>query len=84
MYFHSKSFAVYYAAYYCLCFYGLINRGDKIRQDQVRYLREWNTSYDVNGDQTVTFTLPQNIQDNDYLFFTTRNDVSIYINGELR
>ena len=37
-----------------------------------------------SGDQLLTTTLPQDVVDNEYLYFDTRKDASVYINGELR
>ena len=33
---------------------------------------------------TIYATLPEGIRDNEYLFFTTRKDVEVYVGGELR
>ncbi len=65
-------------------FYGLINRGDKIGTDEVQFVENWKTDYGEDGAQLISSTLPQNLQANEYLFFETRKDVYVYINGELR
>ncbi len=65
-------------------FYGLIDRGDVIKSEPVQFLNDWSEEYDENGNQVISTSLPQNLMDNEYLFFDTRKDVSIYINGELR
>ena len=65
-------------------YFGLINRGDVLKEDPLQYVRDWTILDDENGTQTIRSTIPQNIRDNEYLFFDIRKDVSIYINGELR
>lgn len=65
-------------------FYGLINRGDVIPNDPVRFIDDWSVNPKDNGDQELRSILPQNIMDNEYLYFETRKDVAVYINGELR
>ena len=65
-------------------YFGLIRRGDIIQRESIRYVENWNVETDENGDQIVTNTLPADVKSNEYLFFDTRNDVSVYINGELR
>ena len=65
-------------------FYGLINRGDVISSDPVQFVDNWDIVSGENGDQILSTTLPQNIEENEYLYFETRKTVSVYINGELR
>ena len=65
-------------------FYGLINRSDEIKRESVRSLINWTASKDADGAQSLDAFLPQDIKDNEYLFFETRKDVAVYINGELR
>lgn len=65
-------------------FYGLINRGDVISSDPVQFVDNWDIVSRENGDQILSTTLPQNIEENEYLYFETRKTVSVYINGELR
>ena len=65
-------------------FYGIINRGDVIPNDPVRFIDDWSVIPKDNGDQELRSILPQNIMDNEYLYFETRKDVAVYINGELR
>lgn len=65
-------------------YYGLINRGVVVEKETVTILEDWNVVYAKDGDQTISLILPQDIKDNEYLFFETRNDVSVYINDELR
>ena len=65
-------------------FYGLIKRGDIIQSEPVNFVENWDVAYSENGDQTLTTTLPADVKANEYLFFETRNDVSVYIDGVLR
>lgn len=65
-------------------YYGFINKGEKIERDKVQRVSGWSVTDSDEETQTISTTLPQDIQDNEYLYFDTRNDVSIYINGELR
>ncbi len=37
-----------------------------------------------DAEQTVTAALPQKIEDGENLYLETRNDVSVFIGGELR
>ena len=69
---------------FVLLFYGLIDRGDVLEGISVRYVKDWNVIYGEDGDQTVSAVLPEGLQANEYLYFETRNDVAVYINGELR
>ena len=65
-------------------FYGLIKRGDEIKKDPVLFLENWTVSDREDGTQSIEGILPQDIRNNEYLFFETRKDVSVFINGELR
>ena len=65
-------------------YYGFINKGEKIERDKVQRVSGWSVTDSDEETQTISTTLPEDIQDNEYLYFDTRNDVSIYINGELR
>ncbi len=65
-------------------FYGLIDRGDEIKRESVRILEDQTIRDREDGSQTIDLILPQDIKDNEYLFFDTRKDVAVYINGELR
>ncbi|SEQ95677.1 Signal transduction histidine kinase [Lachnospiraceae bacterium NE2001] len=69
---------------FVLVFYGLINRGDVVERDQVRFMEKWDISEDDDGCQILSSFLPDGVEDNEYLYFATRKDVSVYINGELR
>ncbi len=64
--------------------YGLIDRGDVIEKETVRFIKDWNITENENGDQTLTTILPGDIKDNEYLYFDTRKDVYVYVNGEFR
>ena len=69
---------------FVLIFYGLIDKGDVLEGISIQYVKDWDISYGEGGDQTVRAVLPEGLQDNEYLYFETRNDVAVYINGELR
>ena len=64
--------------------YGLINRGDVIGSESVRFMENWTVEEGNDGSQVLRSTLPQAIKNGEYLCFETRKDVSVYINGELR
>ena len=64
--------------------YGFINRGDVIGSESVRFMENWTVEEGNDGSQVLRSTLPQAIKNGEYLFFDTRKDVSVYINGELR
>ena len=65
-------------------YYGLINRSDVIERESIRQVKDWAVKEEKSGDQLLTTTLPQDVVDNEYLYFDTRKDASVYINGELR
>ncbi len=65
-------------------YYGFINKGDVIPKEKVRLMKDWDEQEGENSEITISSTLPQNITDNEYLYFDTRRDVTVYINGELR
>ncbi len=65
-------------------YYGFINRGEVIPKEKVRLMKDWDEQEGENNEITIFSTLPQNITDNEYLYFDTRRDVTVYINGELR
>ncbi|MBR6404031.1 MAG: response regulator [Eubacterium sp.] len=65
-------------------YYGLINRSDVLEGESVSFFDNWTVSESEDGDYSVYSTLPENIKDNEYLFFITRKDAAAYINGELR
>ncbi len=69
---------------YVFVYYGLINKGDVIEREPIQYLEGWSNPVELNYDQTIQTTLPQDLGDHEYLFFDTRRDVSVYISGELR
>ncbi|MCR5632438.1 MAG: response regulator [Eubacterium sp.] len=55
-----------------------------IPKEKVRLMKDWDEQEGENNEITIFSTLPQNITDNEYLYFDTRRDVTVYINGELR
>ena len=65
-------------------YYGIIDRGDTIKKEQVRFIEDWTTIYEEGNNQTIISILPSELADNEYLYFDTRKDVSVYINGTLR
>ena len=65
-------------------YFGIINRANTLSADPVRTIKEWETTDRGENQFTFSSTLPRDIEDNEYLFFTTRKDVAVYINGELR
>ena len=69
---------------FVLFYFGLINRGHVVETDPIRYLNDWAVTIADNGDQTLKATLPRHVADNEYLYFETRKDVYVYINGALR
>ncbi|MCR5654974.1 MAG: response regulator [Lachnospiraceae bacterium] len=66
-----------------LCF-GLINKNHILEDEPVKILNDWDMVYEDNGDQKISAILPRTVGDNEYLFFDTRIDVSVSINGEFR
>ena len=80
--------------------YGLLDRGDTMGDDPVRFIDRWIvsdnlgdefaagrtyvTGKDDTKDYTIRAMLPENIRDNEYLFFYTRKNIEVYINDELR
>ncbi|MCR5213512.1 MAG: response regulator [Eubacterium sp.] len=65
-------------------YYGLINKSDPIESEPVQFVGNWEVSYGENGDQTIKATLPKNIKGREYLYFDTRRDAIVYINGQFR
>ncbi len=65
-------------------FFGLINRSDVAETGQVRMLEGVTVTDTGDAEQTVTAAFPQKIEDGENLYLETRNDVSVFIGGELR
>ncbi len=65
-------------------YYGVLNRSDVLKGDSVHPLEGWSVSDSDEENYTVVSTLPDDVKDNEYLFFFTRKDVAVYVNGELR
>ena len=65
-------------------YYGLINRGYETDKEEISFVNDWIITYSKEGDQTLKTILPKSIEDNEYIFFETRKDVSVYINNDLR
>nr|MCR5624659.1 hypothetical protein [Lachnospiraceae bacterium] len=65
-------------------YYGIINKSDPIENEPVIFVKDWNVKNEDNNNQIISSTLPQGIKSCEYIFFDTRKDVSVYINGELR
>lgn len=51
-------------------FYGIINRGDVIPNDPVRFIDDWSVNPKDNGDQELRSILPQNIMDTKAIVLT--------------
>ena len=69
---------------FVLIVYGMIVKSDPLEGISIQYVKDWDVTNGENGDQTISARLPEKIQDNEYLFFETRNDAAVYINGKLR
>lgn len=85
---------------FILIYYGIIDKAHVIDDEPLRYIENWTVSdgegedfeigrsyaaqKDYENGVMATSTLPDDIKDNEYLFFVTRKDVAVYINGELR
>ena len=81
-------------------YFGLINKASVLDIEQVQYIENWtvverdgseksvgrryDSTQEYYANICVYSTLPQGIQDHEYLFVETRKDVAIYIGGELR
>ncbi len=65
-------------------YYGVINRGDIPGTDPVKFVTDWDISGEGEEYMQFVSTLPENIKDNEYFFFYTRKDVTVYIDGEFR
>ena len=65
-------------------FFGLIDRSHVMQRDPVQFVLNWTVTTNDSGNQVMTNTLPQNLEANEYIYFETRNTVSVYIDGELR
>ncbi len=81
-------------------YYGIINKGTVPEDESLRFIGHWTVvdsegnqfpaglTYAVGNDDqkdyTIYSTLPKDITENEYLFFYTRKDIAVYINGELR
>ena len=86
--------------YLCNDIFGIINRSDTLEKDPLLFVDSWSVvdgdkneistdSYYLSGAQqgcdcTIFSTLPDGIKDNEYLFFDTRKETSVYVNGVLR
>ena len=81
-------------------YYGMINKADVPKDEPLEFIESWtvtdNNGKDFTTDRsyvseelseydyTIRSTLPQDIKNNEYLFFETRKDTAVFINGELR
>ena len=65
-------------------YYGIINRGKVIESEPVRFVENWKMVEEEDSKQIVSSVLPSDLKSNEYIYFDTRNDVSVYIGGELR
>ena len=89
---------VFIALIYVL--FGIMERTKGLAIDPVRYVEGWTVigrdgeefpagRGNVSGGEsyqnaTIYATLPNDVRDQEYLYFDTRNDVAVYVNGELR
>ena len=64
-------------------YYGMIKKGVILENEPLRMVDEWSTE-DKENTFTVISILPNDIGENEYLFFETRKDVEVFVNGELR
>ncbi|MCR4717472.1 MAG: response regulator [Lachnospiraceae bacterium] len=69
---------------YIFVYYGIINVSDPIKNEPVQFIKNWTVLDEDDDSQTMIATLPVNIKSGEYIFFDTRKDVEVYINGELR
>lgn len=81
-------------------YYNIVDRHNAAKEEPLRFIESWTaidmegnettTGRSVVAGKadlkayTIIATLPDDIQDNEYLFFNIRKDVEVYINGELR
>ena len=81
-------------------YFGIINGADVWDSEPIRFIESWSVtdsdgnSFDtgrsfiaeeeLNKEIVIRSTLPDDVKDNEYLFFVTRTDIEIYIGGELR
>ena len=77
-------FVLMFINVFIFIYYGLINRKEAFEEEALQYVKDWTVVHEDKDNQTIRATLPQNIENNEYLYFDTRKDVSVYINGELR
>ncbi|MCR5120395.1 MAG: response regulator [Lachnospiraceae bacterium] len=69
---------------YIFIYYGMINRSEVPGPDPIRFVERWNVDEQDGKVVSLSVTLPTDIRDNEYFFFSTRKDVSVYVNGVLR
>jgi signal transduction histidine kinase/DNA-binding response OmpR family regulator len=81
-------------------YFGIINGADVWDSEPIRFIESWMIREgDGNSFKTgrsliaeeefdkeivIYSTLPTDVRDNEYLFFVTRTDIAVYIDGELR
>ncbi|MCR4927697.1 MAG: response regulator [Lachnospiraceae bacterium] len=65
-------------------FFGLINKSDTAKEKQIKSLENLTVTNTGDAGQTVTAELPKIIENGEILYVETRNDVSVFISGELR
>ena len=68
---------------FILFFFGVLDRSDTLPEESTRFLEDWTIDSEESA-YTIVTTIPMDIKDNEFLFFDTRKDVAVYINGELR
>ncbi len=81
-------------------YYGIINKESPMESEAIRFIDHWTVSdgegnefetgrtyvvgNDDQKDYSITSTLPEDVKDNEYIFFYNRRDIEAYVNGELR
>ena len=85
---------------FVLIYFGIIDRADVWENEPISFIENWIVTdskgnqfttgrnfvsdEEIHEEFTIVSTLAQDIADNEYLFFLTRTDIAVYINGELR
>ena len=88
------------ATAYIFIFYGIVNRVPAASGKELKYIESWKVTESTGAeyttgrsfvadrelarDYTAVSVLPENIEDNEYMFFIVRRDTAVYIDGTLR
>ena len=65
-------------------YFGVIYKSDIVTDETVHPMTNWTVEKDEENEFIAISNLPQDVKDNEYFYFLTREDVAVYINGELR